>query len=102
MENDTKRRRRIETPRHKALAYRIWGVCEPAGWNMTYAEVAERLGVNPNAVIGIAKMRGWLNRFRTTRLDTAGIALRHSGGTITAVDAMFDGVDDDAILHEVA
>lgn len=88
--------------RREALAFRIWQVCQPIGWNITIHEAADRLGVRANAVLGAARVKGWLNRFRTQRLDTSGIAMRNGACTVHAVDSMFDGADDTVLLGEVA
>lgn len=54
------------SPATLALRFRIWTVADPAGWNMTLAEVAEVLDEDVRRVAGVARYAGWLPRFRTT------------------------------------
>lgn len=55
------------------LAYRLWALCHPKDWNLTYQEAADALGVSRQAVVAIARKKGWLNLFRTQRIDLDGI-----------------------------
>lgn len=48
----------------EALAFRVWQVAEPLGWNLTYADAADLLGESRARVRTIAHMKGWTNRFR--------------------------------------
>lgn len=52
-------------PRSETIAFLVWAYCEPRGWNCTYAECAEHIGCHWRAVVGVARKKGWLNRFRT-------------------------------------
>jgi len=55
------------TPRQEAIAFMIWAYCDPLGWDTTIADAAEHLGVNQQQVIGVARVKGWIDRFRKAR-----------------------------------
>ena len=52
------------TTRTAALRFRIWQYANPRGWDVTFSEVAEALGVSPQKVGSVAKHAGWVERFR--------------------------------------
>ena len=52
------------TPRTMALRYMIWAYAKPKGWDVTYNEVADALGVSVHVVGCIARDAGWVERFR--------------------------------------
>jgi len=56
-----------QNPRAMALRFRIWQVANAEEWNITIAEIADRLGdVSPQQVARAAQMAGWLSRLRVT------------------------------------
>ena len=58
----------------KALSLRIYGYATPRGWDLTIAECAEALGVEPARVRRIAQLRQWTSQFRATMQDRTGYA----------------------------
>lgn len=50
--------------RREALAFRIWAIAAPAGWNMTLGEIADVLGESINRVRGVSQHKGWHRRIR--------------------------------------
>ena len=75
----------MTTPRTEAIAFRMWAYCEPLGWNCTFGEVAEHLGVNIKSVVSVATMRKWTDRMRGNpepahyRAVTHGFGPMHGG-----------------------
>lgn len=73
------------SPRTEGLAYRIWAVANPRGWDMTEAEIAEALGVSQPAVRRACQLKGWGTRLRKTSCAThQGLALPAHGFGIGA------------------
>lgn len=63
------------SPRTLALRFRIWQIAEPSGWNLTSAEIADRLGdVSSGTVAQCIRYAGWANRVRTSQRDTSAAA----------------------------
>lgn len=52
------------TPRTMALRYMIWAYAKPKGWDVTFNEVADALGISAKSVGAIAQAAGWVERFR--------------------------------------
>ena len=52
------------SPRTEALAFRVWQVANPRGWDMTAGEIAEALGVSWQTVNRVCQLKGWLTRIR--------------------------------------
>lgn len=52
------------SPRSMRIAYQLWALATPLGWDITMAEAAAALGVDPSSVINIARAKGWMGRFR--------------------------------------
>lgn len=52
------------SPRSMALAFRIWQVCEPVGWNLTIGQIAEELEEPLARVRWVIAKKGWGNRVR--------------------------------------
>ena len=50
--------------RREALAYRIWSIAEPNGWNITLRDIADTLGESIHRVRGVSQYKGWNNRLR--------------------------------------
>lgn len=61
------------TPEQMSLAYRIWGVCEPVGWNLTPGDIADLLEVSHQQVVHILRLKRWQNRVRTSRMAEFGL-----------------------------
>ena len=54
------------TPRTMATAYRIWAFASPLGWDVTAGEIGEALGITPQAVGHVCRIKGWGTRLRKT------------------------------------
>lgn len=54
------------TPKTLTRMYLIWCHCQPLGWQQSYTDVAEALGLHYNTVARIAAVMGWQDRFRLT------------------------------------
>ena len=57
------------TPKHKAIAYRIWAECQQNGWDRTVGDVAKAVGVTSQLAGLVIKDKGWRERFRNTLQD---------------------------------
>ena len=57
------------TPHMEAIAFRIWQVAEPKGWDLTVSEAARCAGMHFQSAFRAVKAKGWLTRFRTTEAD---------------------------------
>lgn len=66
------REERFRHAKREALAFRIWGYCEPKGWDCTASEVAEALGVSWQRVVATLKFKGWARRIRSGVTDRGG------------------------------
>ncbi len=51
-------------PKTEALAFRIWAYAAPLGWNCTFAEAADHLGISTRQVAAVCVVKGWNSRFR--------------------------------------
>ncbi len=56
--------REMYKPKTEALAYRIWCVANPLGWDLTVTDLSNMLGENTQRVARICQLKGWLNRLR--------------------------------------
>ena len=54
----------MTSPRTEALAYRIWSVANPRGWNMTCTEIADELDETPARIRSILRVKKWGGRLR--------------------------------------
>lgn len=54
------------SPASQALAYRIWGYCNPLGWGQTSADVAQALDETPQRISAIVRRKNWQERFIMT------------------------------------
>ena len=59
------------SPRSSALAYRIWAVANPRGWDLTLRELADELGESFDRVRSICMHAGWAGRLRVTSPEIA-------------------------------
>ena len=57
------------SPKSEAIAYRAYIWARDRGWDCTIAECAEAIGVGAKSLRTILVMKGWSNRFRSSRLD---------------------------------
>ena len=57
------------SPKSEAIAYRAYIWAHDRGWDCTIAECAEAIGVGSKSLRTILVMKGWSNRFRSSRLD---------------------------------
>lgn len=51
-------------PKAEALAFRIWAVCAPLGWDITVSDCAKQSGDRLAAVRRVVHLKGWSHRFR--------------------------------------
>ncbi len=51
----------------QVIRFRIWQFANPRGWDVTFNEVAEALGVEVAVVGSIARHAGWVERFRVSK-----------------------------------
>lgn len=58
----------------QALAFRVWQVAEPIGWDCTTQDVARAVGVYHLQVCKVVKAKGWQSRFRSTTRQHGGYA----------------------------
>ena len=66
-------------PRQQALAYRIWALAEPVGWDLTPTALAEELDVSVQQVRWILRKKGWSTRVRAEKKDMS-LVLRDDEG----------------------
>lgn len=94
-------RTQAATALHHAIAFQILRTCEPVGWELTASQVAERIGYPVQAVLNVARKRGWATRFRAGSTDR-----NHPGrfGPVTPrpLDDYFAGPDDLSLVEEMA
>jgi hypothetical protein len=85
------------TPRTQALAYRIWGYCDPREWDCTYNEIADALDVSVKRVGKVVQLKGWASRLRCPSREAHRLAWcdgskRGVGGPVLAAfDDMCEG-----------
>ena len=79
----------MTSPRTEALAYRIWAVANPRGWNMTCTEIADELDEPFGRVRAVMTAKRWLGRLRSSE--------NHSIDMIKTV-GFASGFDGDARL----
>jgi len=85
---------RSMSPRTAALAYRIWGACQP-GWGYALAEVADEVGETVDRVRRCADVVGWLGRFRMTSPTQRAISRSNRATTASEIYyAAQSAVDD--------
>lgn len=64
------------SPRTEALAFRIWQVCEPKGWDITLDDLADRLDVAADRVLWVLRAKDWAGRIRAIMTDQKVWAIR--------------------------
>lgn len=52
------------SPSAEAMAFKIWQYAHPKGWDVTFTDVADNLGVHRSVVSRICSLKGWGNRMR--------------------------------------
>lgn len=79
----------MTSPRTHTHRYRIWGYCEPRGWDVTIPEIAEALDLSVGTVSNVIKAARWSNRVRATRQVTGGFGMvAYRGGQRTVADVV--------------
>ena len=73
--------------RREALAYRIWSIAEPNGWNITLRDIADTLGESIHRVRGAIRMKNWQNRLPNA-YGTNAVDFVHTHGML---GSEFDG-----------
>jgi hypothetical protein len=59
-------------PRRERIAFQIYQIAEPLGWDITVTELAERLNLTRCEVGWICNKKGWMPRLRKTEQDYRG------------------------------
>ena len=59
-------------PRRERIAFQIYQIAEPLGWDITVTELAERLNLTRSEVGWICNKKGWMPRLRKTEQDWRG------------------------------
>ncbi len=79
----------MTSPRTHTHRYRIWGYCEPRGWDVTIPEIAEALDLSVGTVANVINAAGWSNRVRSTRQDRSHTSvLRYRANQLTVADVL--------------
>ena len=60
----------MTSPRTEALAYRIWSVANPRGWNMTCTEIADELDETTARIRSILSAKKWGGRLRSSDMPS--------------------------------
>ena len=60
------------TPRSEAIAFKIWAHCQPLGWNLTNAELADALDLPSARVRAVCQSKGWTTRLRSSAENRSG------------------------------
>ena len=63
-------------PRRERIAFQIYQIAEPLGWDITVTELAERLNLTRSEVGWICNKKGWMPRLRKTEHDYRGFRNR--------------------------
>ena len=79
--------------RREALAYRVWAVAAPAGWNMTCTEIADAIEAPFHAVRRIVQDKRWNDRLPTRTLS-------YRNDNTLAPGLMYHGFDGPASLQK--
>lgn len=58
-------------PKLETLAFRIWQIADPLGWDVTIQALADELEVSKRDVKAVLARKGWANRVRADRKDTS-------------------------------
>lgn len=65
--------KRRMTPQAETLAYRIWGVAQGRGWDLTIADLAAALDVDKRRIGRVVAAKGWTTRLRSTTRAPSGL-----------------------------
>lgn len=57
----------VQNPRTNALAFRIWQIAEPLGWNISIPEIAQELNVGVTRIRRTVVLKGWSSRVRACK-----------------------------------
>lgn len=58
-------------PKLETLAFRIWQVADPVGWDVTVQALADELEVSKRDIKAVLNRKGWASRVRADRKDTS-------------------------------
>jgi hypothetical protein len=58
-------------PKLETLAFRIWQIADPVGWDITVQALADELEVSKRDIKAVLNRKGWANRVRADRRDTS-------------------------------
>ncbi|HDZ82789.1 MAG TPA: hypothetical protein ENH56_16360 [Roseobacter sp.] len=86
------------TPRGHAIAFRIWQLCKPLGWDCTQSEIADALGEPVGTVRNVIKLKNWGGRLRGTNAQ-----YRSTGGNSYAIaaDNALDGYSNHRVVEQL-
>lgn len=56
-------------PRRERIAFQIYQIAEPLGWDITVTELADRLKLSRAEVGYVCNRKGWMPRLRKTMTD---------------------------------
>lgn len=58
-------------PKLETLAFRIWQIADPVGWDITVQALADELEVSKRDIKAVLNRKGWASRVRADRRDTS-------------------------------
>jgi len=58
-------------PKLETLAFRIWQIADPVGWDVTVQALADELEVSKRDIKAVLNRKGWASRVRADRRDTS-------------------------------
>ena len=58
-------------PKLDTLAFRIWQIADPVGWDVTVQALADELEVSKRDIKAVLNRKGWASRVRADRRDTS-------------------------------
>lgn len=66
--------------RTNARRFAVWRYADPRGWDVTFREIGEAIGLHPRAVSDVCRRNNWSSRVRSETMDHA-----HPGESPTAL-----------------
>lgn len=58
-------------PKLETLAFRIWQIADPVGWDVTVQALADELEVSKRDIKAVLNRKGWASRVRADLRDTS-------------------------------
>ena len=58
-------------PKLETLAFRIWQIADPVGWDITVQALADELEASKRDIKAVLNRKGWASRVRADRRDTS-------------------------------